>query len=300
MAALSWKATLAAALRRQWKRYQRALERCQRCFTEKAVHDSRVESRRLIAQIEILGALAPGRHLKRARRILKQHLDCLEDLRDTQVQLLLVQQVPDAASAAELLRDALRRREKRCLRRAIRDLHRFKMGRLKKGVSALIRQFKPEGAGVDRQLRDHKALLRAADASFARVVERRRQMDAGHVATLHRTRVAFKKFRYMVEGLQPILPRISQTRQKAMRSFQDLFGDLQDTDVFLQWLEKLFRKQPAHAASLAPFRLWLLKRRTEQIQRCLDHADVIQDFWPIQSLPRKRMPARERPVDRKV
>jgi hypothetical protein len=40
---------LTGALQAQWKRYRKKLKRCQQKFSEKAVHDSRVETRRLLA-----------------------------------------------------------------------------------------------------------------------------------------------------------------------------------------------------------------------------------------------------------
>src|SRR2546428_453465 len=50
------------ALRCQWRRYRKALERCQTRSSEKAVHDSRVATRRLLSLVELLQPfLSPGR-----------------------------------------------------------------------------------------------------------------------------------------------------------------------------------------------------------------------------------------------
>src|SRR5258708_2576008 len=79
---------LEASLKALWKRYRKDLERCQDKFSEKAVHDSRVATRRLLSLVELLRPfLAQGR-LNKVRRALKRHLDTFSDLRDTQVQLL--------------------------------------------------------------------------------------------------------------------------------------------------------------------------------------------------------------------
>ena len=94
------RALLAVALRGQWKRYQRALERCHACFTEKAVHDSRVESRRLEAKLQLLKIFAPGRLFKRGQQAIEEHLDCFDRLRDTQVQLLLLRDAGRASSVS--------------------------------------------------------------------------------------------------------------------------------------------------------------------------------------------------------
>lgn len=277
----NWETTLATALQCQWKRYRDALKRCQRRFSEKSVHASRVESRRLLAQFELLGIFAPASSFKRARRILKRHFDMFDVLRDTQVQLCLLDrhgaEFPDTLT----LRDALSRREKRSLKQVARRIRDVKKLRVKTFVATLIRQLQKAQRDAERQVRNRKAIMHAVDEAFARVLEKRRQMDPGQVATIHRTRIAFKKFRYMVEALQPLFPEISLSRLRTMQSFQTLLGDLQDTDVFLARVDKFIHKNDEQAKPLASFRHWLLRRRTTQIQRCLERADIIETFWPL-------------------
>lgn len=276
-----WETTLASALQRQWKSHRRALKRCQRRFSEKSVHDSRVESRRLLAQLELLGIFAPSRLFERSRRALKRHHDLFDQLRDTQVQLCLLDKHGREFPQATKLCDALRRRERRCLKQVARRIRTVKTGRLKKVVAALVRQLKGARRDAESRVRERKAIMQAVDKAFTRVAERQRQMDPGHVASIHRMRVAFKKFRYMIEALQPLFPEISSKRLRAMHSFQTLLGDLQDTDVFLARLDKFVRNAEDRARLLAPFRHWLLQRRTVQVQQCLEGADVIRTFWPL-------------------
>jgi len=275
-----WEGTLDAALRQQWKRYRKALQHCQRHFSEEAVHDSRVECRRLLAQLELLGVLAAARDFKKARAALKDHLDSFDELRDTQVLLLLLEQQAEGFPETRPLRQALQRREKRCLAEAARRIRTVKTGRVKQFVAALRRHLAGASVSPERRGRERRAILQAIDEAFAQVVERRSKMDPGNVATLHRTRVAFKKFRYMVEVLHRLVPGVSAARLEAMQGFQTLFGELQDTDVFLGRLDKFGRKDRQRAQTLAAFRHWLLKRRTAQIDNCLRHADRLLAFWP--------------------
>ena len=275
-----WESTLDAALRQQWKRYRKALQRCQRHFSEEAVHDSRVECRRLLAQLELLGVLAPARDFKKARGAMKDHMEIFDELRDTQVLLLFLEQQTEAFPETRPLRQALRRREKRCLVKAARRIRTVKTGRVKEFVAALRRQLSSARVNPERRTRERRAILRTIDEAFAQVLERRHKMDPGEVATIHRTRVAFKKFRYMVEVLHRLVPGISAARIKEMQAFQTLFGNLQDTDVFLGRLDKVARKDPQMALTLAAFRHFLLQQRTAQIDACLRHADAILGFWP--------------------
>ena len=278
-----WEGTLDAALRQQWKRYRKALQRCQRHFSEEAVHDSRVECRRLLAQLELLGVLGAPRDFKKARSALKDHMDTFDALRDTQVLLLVLQQQAKAFPETRPLRQALLRREKRCLVDSARRIRRVKTSRVKEFVASLRRHLRGARISPERRGRERREILQSIDQAFAQVMERRSKMDPGSVATLHRTRVAFKKFRYMVEVLHRLVPGISAARLKAMQGFQTLFGELQDTDVFLGRLDKFARKDPQQARALAAFRHWLLKRRTEQIDTCVRHADVLLQFWPPRS-----------------
>ena len=100
---------LGDSLRTQGRRYRKRLKRCQKHFSEDAVHASRVETRRLLATIELLGAFIPEHDLRKARRALKHHLETFGELRDTQVQLVYVGRMagtfPDAQAFYDWLRD---------------------------------------------------------------------------------------------------------------------------------------------------------------------------------------------------
>ena len=92
---------LAAALDSRWRSYRERLRQCQEKFSEEAVHELRVATRRLLAQFILLSCVAPSTALEKARRILKRRLAALGDLRDAQVQRLFIEE--KAASFPELL-----------------------------------------------------------------------------------------------------------------------------------------------------------------------------------------------------
>ena len=92
---------LAAALDSRWRSYCEQLRHSQQQFSEEAVHQLRVATRRLLAQITLLSCVAPSAALEKARRILKRRLAALGDLRDAQVQRLFIEQ--KAVSFPELV-----------------------------------------------------------------------------------------------------------------------------------------------------------------------------------------------------
>src|SRR5690242_6851186 len=80
-------AVLCRCLERQWRRYRKQLKRCQKNFSTDSIHASRVSARRLSATIGLFSNFISSRRVNRIERLLKEHLDVFDDLRDTQVQL---------------------------------------------------------------------------------------------------------------------------------------------------------------------------------------------------------------------
>ena len=267
-------------LRRQWRRYRKRLEHCQQRFSEKAVHDSRVETRRLLATIELLGAFVPEHELQKTRRALKRHLDTFAELRDTQMQLALVRKMGWASPAARDFRDWLLRREVRCLRTTRKEVRRIKTKRVGRRIAAFAEEI--------RRWRRHASPARtlaqagrAIDCAFAQVVRLRRRVKAADMATIHRTRVAFKRFRYMVEALPPLSSATATARRhQAMRAYQAVMGDIQDLEVLLAVLDKFARQSDRNPAEVGRLKRGLLRRQQQRVRVFLKTADRLREFWP--------------------
>src|SRR5512142_1747799 len=78
---------LADALKKDWDNYRKELRNCRDGFSNEAVHDLRVATRRVLAIIELLNSIEPRPRFKKIRNDFKDQLDELDDLRDTQVML---------------------------------------------------------------------------------------------------------------------------------------------------------------------------------------------------------------------
>ena len=81
------KTVLLESLDARWKKLRAELKICRNEFSEEAVHDLRVATRRLLALFDLLRVLIPRKRVQKIRRALKDQLDELDDLRDTQVLL---------------------------------------------------------------------------------------------------------------------------------------------------------------------------------------------------------------------
>ena len=76
---------LLGALDNRWKNYRRELKRCRVEFSNEAVHDLRVATRRMLAFIQLLNSISPRPRLQKLIRAFKNQLNVFDDLRDTQV-----------------------------------------------------------------------------------------------------------------------------------------------------------------------------------------------------------------------
>jgi inorganic triphosphatase YgiF len=168
---------LGDSLNTQWRRYRKRLKRCQERFSEDAVHDVRVETRRLLSTIELLGAFVPERNIRKARRALKRHLDTFSQLRDTQVQLTYVGRMAGTFPDAHTFYDWLRDRKARFTRSTRKAVKRIKTKRLGRGLAAFEKEIRRRRKQIPRE--QAFAIVRSAiNRAFARVTQLCRHVRA--------------------------------------------------------------------------------------------------------------------------
>jgi CHAD domain-containing protein len=271
---------LAKVLDSRWQSYREQLRQCQGKFSEEAVHELRVATRRLLAQFTLLDCVVPGAALDKARRSLKRRLAALGDLRDTQVQRAFAEQ--KAASFPELvfLRSWLERRERRLVKSAAGKVKRFKTRKLEKWISALSAVLAANTRGPRAQGRLAAIVLRGTARAFAEAVERRKAIDLGDLRTIHQTRVAFKRFRYMVESLSPALTGLSKRQLRTLAYYQRKMGIIQDLEVMQACVARHIGENRRRAEVLRRFCRHLRERRARSLRSFLKSADHLFEFWP--------------------
>lgn len=270
---------LGDSLNTQWRRYRKRLKRCQERFSQDAVHDVRVETRRLLSTIELLGAFIPERDIKKVRRTLKRHLDTFDQLRDTQVQLGYVGRMAGTFPDAHAFYDWLRDREARFTRTTRKAVKHIKTKRLGRGLAAFEKEIRRQRKRITRE-RAFAIVQRAINQAFARVAQLCRRVRADDTKTIHRTRIAFKRFRYMVEALSPLLPAVTEDHRRAMRGYQCMMGDIQDMEVLLAALDKFVQKEEVNVFSARRLKKELMRWRRMLIQIYLNAAGRLRRFWP--------------------
>jgi CHAD domain-containing protein len=275
-----FRALMLNSLQDRWQSFRAELKRCRKKYSEEAVHDLRVATRRLIATLDLVDRIHPGANLRKARRALKRQLDMFGPLRDVQVQLLTIDKMLSSFPELQEFYNFLAKQERKSTQRLGVELKRVKTGKIRKSIAVAARQLEalPDTPAAQQEKRA-EALL-AIEMAFNRVIERKLAIAPTDSSSIHRMRVAFKKFRYMVESLGPYRGRTTSKQLKAMNAFQGSMGDIQDAEVLLTTVQAFARTRGIEGeAPLTRALEELSRRRTALIKTFLGSADSLFTFW---------------------
>jgi CHAD domain-containing protein len=276
----NFQALILDSLHDRWRTFRSELKRCQKKYSEEAVHDLRVATRRLISTLDLVDRIYPETKLRKARRALKKQLDSFGPLRDVQVQLLSIEKMLPSFPELQEFYDSLMKRERTLVQRLSVDLKGIKTGKIKARVARAAGQLETLLDTPAAQQEKRAEAIQAVEIAFNRVVERKQAIDPRDSASIHRMRVAFKKFRYLVESLAPLLRYVTSKQLKAMDAFQGSMGDVQDAEVLLTSVRTFARKRGAACeVALAHALEELFRRRTALIETFLGSAATLFTFW---------------------
>ncbi len=244
------------------------------------MHDLRVATRRLVSTLAILEVILPDDRIRRTRRRLKRLFDALSPLRDVQVQLLTVQAKSRQYPELETLITILKVRERLLMKsigNRIRKVRTMQWGR---AIASLKTELRTQFSNPGSHAGGRTAVQGAAAAAFACAVFRREQIVSNDPQTIHRFRVAFKKFRYTMEALQPLFPSIRKKDLKAMDAYQTRLGNIQDAEVLGGRVARFtLSRPPAVRRPLAGYRREQEQEKRKLIAAFLKSADDIYGFW---------------------
>lgn len=249
------------------------LKICRDEFSEAAVHDLRVAARRLVAFVEVAHLLDPGGRPSRARRQLKDLIDGFDDLRDAQVMLASVDEHADEEPSLVALREQLLVRELELLREARRSARAFAARELKERLKRLRARV---ATGLEAPDRDFDPFA-AVDEAWARVVRCDAEARPDDTATIHRVRLAFKKFRYRFEIVQPALPALPPEHAAQLHTYQTIIGRVQDAEAFLALAAACAERNPEFDAG--PSLAFYGRLRVAAIDDWLASRGALPAFW---------------------
>ena len=272
---------LLEALDDRWKNYRAELKRCRAEFSNEAVHDLRAAARRMIAIIGLLNSISPRPRLQKLNRAFRDQLDEFDDLRDTQVILAEISETLHELPQLQTFQDYLQGIERSLLKTLRKKLKVIDLFDVSKRIRRMRESLKAESTG-DLALQ----ILQAVDDAFLIAEQRHNWINPAQAATIHRVRIAFKTFRYMVEIVYPLLQNFPSENLKYMHEYQSLMGEIQDVEIIMQTLADI----PVHASSLdpAPVRRYYERRHAEAISAYMEDMNQLHTFWrpaPDQPFP---------------
>jgi len=271
---------LAQLLRRTRRRYRKRLARCQEDFSEVAVHNLRVETRRALALLDLLQAIKVVDSLKKPRRILKQRLNAFDDLRDAQVGLLmlkpLVRQFPEARDFETFLR----RRERNLVPQLCSEIKALKSRRLERMLKSLEKDVAAARGDATNRAAVVATLSSPLNAAFRRAATLRKRVRRNDTETIHHTRIAFKTFRYLCELLEPFLPWLTARRLRDMHAWQTRMGDIQDMEVLLAQMERVVKHGEVPLKSVKRLHAALARQLVVLVNGFVGIADGFERFRP--------------------
>jgi CHAD domain-containing protein len=260
-------------------RYRKRLAKCRKKHSERAVHALRVETRRVLALFDLVDKLGLNGPSEKVSRHLARRLKTFGPLRDSQVQLQMLDPLWPRFPEARGLKILLERREEKLAAKLA--------GKIKK----------MKGSSLNRRLKKIEDALRKADLkkkisatttdagsvlgnAFRRVKQLQAQVRPDDAASIHRMRVGFKRFRYLSELLKPLIPAMTATRLKRMKAYQDSAGDIQDLEVLLLRMARSIRDRKLNPAAVRDLRQELLRRKSIVIASFLERIDELDSFRP--------------------
>jgi CHAD domain-containing protein len=231
--------TILQALARNLDRYSSCHRRCREAAAPDAVHDLRVSIRRLLSILRLMEPVLPKLELGGTIRRLRAQLNGLSRLRDAQVQRQAAAAAAESQARLAGFIDYLSRAESALLVQLPASLGAIDPAVLAQAIQPAKLQLETAPSLASRI---SKVLRRQWRRCRGRLLGRRQALKPEDPATIHRLRIAFKRYRYLAEALQPLLPAATPAMMKSMHGFQQAMGRIQDQAVLVRQLQAWLRK----------------------------------------------------------
>jgi len=265
---------LLGAMDERWNNYRAELMRCRSEFSNEAVHDLRASARRMLAILQLLNFLSPRPRLQKLNRAFKDQMDEFDDLRNTQVILAEISETIHELPQLQEFQDYLQEVEKsllKTLRKKLKVIDLFDVSkRIRRMRESLKAESQANGGLVEKT-------LRVVDDAFLITKQRQNWINPAQANTIHRVRLSFKTFRYMVEIVHPLLDGFPSENLEQMHDYQSLMGEIQDVEVIMQALADA----PQHVSAFdpEPVRRYYERCHADAISAYLATMDRFDTFW---------------------
>lgn len=256
--------------------YLTKIKDCSEVFSEHNVHVTRVAIRRLLAVLNLAEKFAASTYISQIRIPARKQLKVLAGLRDIQVVISKTEKELNRFPNIEPFMNYLLAKENAIVRNTTVKFKKIDL-KVMEGVSLFLQlelQDKIRNSGNDIEY--CKTMISQA---HSKVLECTNRIVTNDFETVHDTRIAFKKFRYLFEFFVSYLdtrPHIN----KRLNAYQTKMGMVQDLDVYINELEKFIGKaQNIDKAAFAEARKYFYNERRCFVSDFIFTKDEIFDFW---------------------
>ena len=281
---------LVSSFNRSWKRFSGTWKKARADASEKSVHDLRVNTRRIIATLELARVLSNRGDIAKVQRCFKKVLKSMGPLRDVQVQLDTVSRLRQRGVIGAFMR-RLKRREGEEIHRIQNALKRGRKRHLAKEVNQLGTEIGRLHESLDGE-RIHRSVNRVLSVRQNEFSKAKRRFDRRQLRneeTLHVMRIALKKLRYVVEALEPVLGPSAKIQARQMHAFQQLMGDCRDLDILRIELES-WAKKKGKLIAIVPVLEQLRDRREVLLKKIIESSERLDRIVN----PESRQPVAEK------
>jgi CHAD domain-containing protein len=275
---ISAKSILLNSLDERWKAYRSQYRMCRSEFSDATVHDLRVSTRRLLAVLDLVRAIDPHPRVQKIRRALKNQMDDFDELRDVQVMMVEISENIKTLPQLSSFRKYLKKREAALLRVAYKRIKETK-------ISEVGERIKKIGANIEKKdAKDKEPALRliaVVNNAYLRAKRDYSLIDAEQLSTIHGLRLSFKKFRYLVEVIHPLVRDFPESYFERMHKYQSAMGDIHDAEIFLNMFSEYIEK---HASSFdaEPIFVFYRQNLSRYVAAFMQDKDEFNIFWDPQ------------------
>lgn len=240
--------------------------KCKSFFSENSVHDLRVSIRKLSSHLFALNVFSDSTYLLSISNEIKKQLKLLNPLRDTQVQILALQNMFYTYPFLIDFYKFLLNNEKELIYKINKKLLKINLDFFESQVLFLKIDLKK----VSFECFELDKLIEIKSESFNYIIDYFDDINmlllesnvlknegkrinniinsfnlenewSEILGKLHKLRLYFKKYRYISEIINNVSISNSQTIKK-MQGIQDALGEIQDSQIFLKSLNSYFKK----------------------------------------------------------
>ncbi len=245
-------------------------------FSEKSVHDLRATIRRFLAVLNVLNQEVSSGYVQLLRKRLKKELKLYNPLRDNQVQMLKIEKLTPIYPILSNFYNFLTAKELEILNIIKSKLEEKSVDEINEAVFFLKLQLKQI---IPKSQISKIALIKRAYDEYQSVLERSSQLDKNNLDSFHKLRLAFKRFRYTMEFLKPLL-NLTDTYFKQLKGFQDILGEIQDNRVLFENLNHWILKYDiSRQAEYFPVIEFLINSRKNLFLKLNRRIKLLDKFW---------------------